>query len=84
MMATEADVSGGGGCGRQILAPGELADDFNFNTDKKRILNYKYEPSFEDNVKQDISIDVYGRKEEGKGDINDEIERLVSTDNESN
>lgn len=39
---------------------------------------YRYEPSFEDNVKQDISIDVYGRKEDEKGDLNSEIERLAN------
>lgn len=39
---------------------------------------YRYEPSFEDNVKQDISIDVYGRKEDDKGDLTNEIDRLAN------
>lgn len=39
-------------------------DEINFNTERKRIMNHKYEPSFDDNVKQDKSIDVYGREEE--------------------
>ncbi|CAM9551763.1 unnamed protein product [Discosporangium mesarthrocarpum] len=49
----------------QLVGFGEIAEDYNFNTNRKRILNHKYEPSFDDNVKQDKSIDVYGREEEG-------------------
>ncbi|CAM9742392.1 unnamed protein product, partial [Phaeothamnion confervicola] len=48
----------------QVIPVGEVVDDFNFNTERKRILNHKYEPSFDDNVKQDKSIDVYGREPE--------------------
>lgn len=61
----------------QILDIGEVADDFNFSTDKKRVLNEIFEPSFDDNVKQDASIDVYGRTEEEE-DMEDEVARLAN------
>lgn len=48
----------------QMCGFGDVLTDFNFSTERKRILNHKYEPSFDDNVKQDKSIDVYGREEE--------------------
>lgn len=31
---------------------GDVLDGFNFSIERKRILNHKYEPSFDDNVKQ--------------------------------
>eukprot|EP00245_Coleochaete_scutata_P006385 TRINITY_DN20812_c0_g1_i1.p1 TRINITY_DN20812_c0_g1~~TRINITY_DN20812_c0_g1_i1.p1 ORF type:complete len:289 (+),score=56.63 TRINITY_DN20812_c0_g1_i1:110-868(+) len=47
------------------LAPeGKVRSDFNFNLDDKRILNVENEVNDSDNIKQDLSIDVYGRKEE--------------------
>jgi len=36
---------------------------FNFNLDDKRVMNMTNEVKDEDNIKQDMSIDVYGRKE---------------------
>ncbi|CAM9684209.1 unnamed protein product [Choristocarpus tenellus] len=48
----------------QLVGFGEVADEYNFSTERKRILNHKYEPSFDDNVKQDKSIDVYGREDD--------------------
>ncbi|CAM9829824.1 unnamed protein product [Pylaiella littoralis] len=48
----------------QMCGYGDILDGFNFSTERKRILNHKFEPSFDDNVKQDKSIDVYGREEE--------------------
>jgi phosphatidylinositol glycan class S len=59
----------------QIIPLGEVADDFNFNTEKKRVLNQVFEPSFADNVKQDKSIDVYGRADE---EFNDEVDKLAN------
>jgi len=52
------------------LAPiGVVKKDFNFSLEEKRILGVIFEVKDEDNIKQDMSIDVYGRKkEEGKGD----------------
>lgn len=41
---------------------GTIKDDFFFSTERKRILNEKWEPDFNDNVKQDKSIDVYNRE----------------------
>lgn len=39
-------------CMWQMCGFGDVMDGFNFNTDRKRILNHKFEPSFDDNVKQ--------------------------------
>lgn len=39
------------------------------------MLNQVFEPSFADNVKQDKSIDVYGRAEE---DFKSEIDKLAN------
>jgi len=61
----------------QILDLNEVADDFNFSVEKKRLLNTVYEPSFDDNVKQHASIDVYGRDGES-GDHENEVERLAN------
>lgn len=47
------------------LAPiGVVKKDFNFSLEEKRILGVVYEVKDEDNIKQDLSIDVYGRKKE--------------------
>ena len=55
-----------------------MSDEYNFSTDRKRILNQIVEVNFDDNVKQDKSIDVYGRSDDSDGDdsLNKEIERL--------
>ncbi|CAM9968346.1 unnamed protein product [Ectocarpus sp. 4 AP-2014] len=55
----------------QMCGYGDLLEGFNFSTERKRILNHKFEPSFDDNVKQDKSIDVYGREEEEAKQIAD-------------
>ncbi len=44
-----------------MVPPGVLEDDLNHSVATKRILNQNWEPSFDDNVKQDKSIDVYNR-----------------------
>eukprot|EP00897_Mesotaenium_endlicherianum_P001193 jgi/Mesen1/11074/ME000099S10508 len=47
------------------LAPKEgVRSDWNFSLEDKRVLNMVYEVSDSDNIKQDISIDVYGRADE--------------------
>ena len=43
---------------------GQSKSNFNFNLDEKRVLNFENEVSDADNIKQDMSIDVYGRQEE--------------------
>lgn len=45
---------------------GKVRGDFNFTTegDNKRVLNVKHEVKDSDNIKQDMSIDVYGRGSE--------------------
>ena len=50
------------GC-RGILPLGQSRKDWNFSLQDKRVLNFENEVSDSDNIKQDISIDVYGRKE---------------------
>ncbi|CEM07801.1 unnamed protein product [Vitrella brassicaformis CCMP3155] len=61
----------------QLLDLGEVADDFNFSTERKRILNQKFEPSFDDNVKQHSSIDVYGRTESESSDEQAELDKQI-------
>lgn len=41
---------------------GQTRSKFNFSLDDKRVLNFENVVSDEDNIKQDMSIDVYGRK----------------------
>ena len=42
---------------------GKVRSDFNFSLDDKRVLNFENIVTDDDNVKQDLSIDVYGRAE---------------------
>lgn len=49
-----------------IVPLGKVKGQFNFSLDDRRILNVENEVSDADNIKQDISIDVYGRKEEAE------------------
>ena len=53
-----------------IVPLGTSKSDWNFDVSKhKRVLNLVHEVSDEDNIKQDKSIDVYGRfddEEEGE------------------
>ena len=42
---------------------GQLKSSFNFDLTDKRVLNMENVVNDDDNIKQDISIDVYGRKE---------------------
>ena len=62
----------------------EMSDEYNFSVERKRILDQVKVVNFEDNVKQDKSIDVYGRDDDGKeGDtvgtlLNDEIDKLAN------
>lgn len=47
-----------------IVPLGSTKTNFNYNIDEKRVLNMENVVNDSDNVKQDMSIDVYGRKEE--------------------
>jgi len=49
---------------RKMVPVGEVRTGFNTSTKNKRILNFVNEVKDSDNVKQDMSIDVYGRDEE--------------------
>eukprot|EP00793_Prasinoderma_coloniale_P002582 PRCOL_00002064-RA len=41
-------------------------EDFNFDISNKRVLNHVHEVDDSDNIKQDMSIDVYGRDKDEK------------------
>lgn len=45
---------------------GNSKTDWNYNVDHKRVLNLVHEVTDEDNIKQDKSIDVYGRFDDEK------------------
>ena len=48
---------------RGLVPSGEVRNDFNLDTDgdNKRVLNVEHVVNDSDNIKQDMSIDVYGR-----------------------
>lgn len=48
---------------RDIVPLGQVKSRFNYNVDLKRVLNFENVVDDSDNVKQDMSIDVYGRKD---------------------
>jgi hypothetical protein len=49
---------------RKLVPVGIVKTGFNTSTEHKRILNFVHEVKDSDNVKQDMSIDVYGRSDE--------------------
>ena len=52
---------------RSDLVPlGQLKSGFNYDTTEKRVLNFDNVVDDSDNVKQDMSIDVYGRKDKSE------------------
>ena len=51
---------------RDLVPLGKVRSDFNYDLSDKRVLNFENEVKDEDNIKQDMSIDVYGRKQEQK------------------
>ena len=55
-----------------------MSDEYNFSTDRKRILNQVKVVNDDDNIKQDKSIDVYGRGEDDDKGLKDEIEKLAN------
>ena len=52
----------------QMCGFGDILDGFNFSTERKRILNHKFEPSFEDNVKQVLTAFCVFAFLRGKGE----------------
>ena len=71
----------GWGLGFRTLVPENPAirSDWNFNLEDKRILNMDYEVSDSDNIKQDLSIDVYGRKEDEEGEEVKEEDKAIQS-----
>jgi hypothetical protein len=55
---------------RDIVPLGMVKSSFNYDTSDMRVLNMENVVRDDDNIKQDMSIDVYGRKqeEEASGD----------------
>lgn len=47
-----------------IVPLGSTKANFNYNLDEKRVLNMENVVNDADNIKQDMSIDVYGRQED--------------------
>ncbi|KAJ7548073.1 hypothetical protein O6H91_08G116100 [Diphasiastrum complanatum] len=61
------------------LVPREgVRSDFNFSLEDKRILNLKVVVTDADNIKQDLSIDVYGRAKEDGKQLQTEISNLYN------
>ncbi|GAQ86970.1 hypothetical protein KFL_003230150 [Klebsormidium nitens] len=55
---------------------GSVRSDFNYKIEDKRVLNQENDVKDEDNIKQDLSIDVYGRKKEDEEE--NEVAKLYS------
>ena len=53
---------------RDIVPLGQNKSNFNYNLDEKRVLNFENVVDDSDNVKQDMSIDVYGRQKDDEAD----------------
>lgn len=51
---------------------GSSRSKFNYNLDEKRVLNMENVVNDQDNIKQDMSIDVYGRKDDSDNEQEDE------------
>lgn len=51
---------------RDIVPLGMIKSSFNYDTGDMRVLNMENVVNDTDNIKQDMSIDVYGRKQEEK------------------
>lgn len=56
-----------------IVPLGQNKSNFNYNLDEKRVLNFENVVDDSDNVKQDMSIDVYGRKTDEDEQTSDEV-----------
>lgn len=64
---------------RKMVPDGEVKTGFNTSTRNKRILNFVNEVKDSDNIKQDMSIDVYGREDEdGEEEGDDQIAALYN------
>lgn len=55
---------------------GVVRSDFNYKIEDKRVLNHENDVKDEDNIKQDLSIDVYGRKKDDEEE--NEIAKLYT------
>ena len=62
---------------RDIVPLGRAKANFNYNLDEKRVLNFENVVNDDDNIKQDISIDVYGRAEKEEEQATDAVAELA-------
>ena len=58
---------------------GSKRSKFNYNLDEKRVLNFENVVNDDDNIKQDMSIDVYGRKTEEDDEPQDGAAEVCDT-----
>lgn len=63
---------------RHLAPTGSVRSDFNFSLTDKRIINKEHVVTDADNIKQDLSIDVYGRSQEAKDEVSSEIASLYN------
>lgn len=63
---------------RKLVPDGEVKTGFNTSTRNKRILNFVHEVKDSDNIKQDMSIDVYGREGDEEEEGQDQIAELYN------
>lgn len=59
---------------------GQLKGGFNFDLKDKRVLNFENIVSDEDNIKQDMSIDVYGRAEKEEAEKEPEAKEAEASE----
>lgn len=62
---------------RKFVPLNTIRSDYNFSLEDKRILNAVHEVKDSDNIKQDLSIDVYGRAAEEEA-ADSEIQKLYN------
>mmetsp|Transcript_17963 Transcript_17963/g.27802 ORF Transcript_17963/g.27802 Transcript_17963/m.27802 type:complete len:244 (-) Transcript_17963:1175-1906(-) len=62
----------------QILPLHKVSEEYNFDPlANRRVINEKVEVNDDDNIKQDMSIDVYGRKDEESSPLNQNLDQMV-------
>eukprot|EP00270_Netrium_digitus_P012490 TRINITY_DN405_c0_g1_i1.p1 TRINITY_DN405_c0_g1~~TRINITY_DN405_c0_g1_i1.p1 ORF type:complete len:249 (+),score=39.59 TRINITY_DN405_c0_g1_i1:99-845(+) len=62
----------------KLLEEGKVRSDWNFSVENKRVLNVENVVTDDDNIKQDLSIDVYGRANADEDATVAEVEKLYN------
>merc|ERR1712039_307692 len=63
---------------RKLVPAGQVCSGFNTSTEHKRILNFVNEVKDSDNIKQDMSIDVYGRDDDAADESGSEVDSQIA------